>query len=179
MDERLNFIFRRRSIRRYLETSVEAEKIDLLLQAGMAAPSAMNNRPWEFIVVTDPQQLEKLRSSTPYCKFKVPLVISVCGNTGLFRNPTGQLFWTLDCSAAAENILLAASALGLGSCWVGVHPILLFKKRVRQILHIPESVTPLNLIYLGYPAVEKEPRTQYDPARIHWQNYGNRSNQPD
>ena len=171
MDERLNFIFRRRSIRRYLETPVEAEKIDLLLQAGMAAPSAMNNRPWEFIVVTDPQQLEKLRSSTPYCKFKVPLVISVCGNTGLFRNPTGQLFWTLDCSAAAENILLAASALGLGSVWLGVHPSDERKKFVSHLLEIPTTVEVLSIISIGHPSETPEPRSRYEDDWVHYDHW--------
>ncbi len=173
MDDRLNFIFRRRSIRKYLDTPVEPEKIDLLLQAGMAAPSAMNNQPWEFVVVTEAEQLEKLRTTSPYCKFKVPLVISVCASTSVFKNPGGKLFWVQDCSAATENIMLAASALGLGSCWIGVYPIFLIKKRVMQTLAIPEHVTPLNLIYLGYPAVEKEARTQYDADRVHWQSYGN------
>ncbi len=109
MDRSLNFIFRRRSIRKYLETPVEPEKLDLLLQAGMAAPSAMNTKPWEFVVVTDADRLAALRKATPYSGYHVPVVIAVCGNLGLTENPTRRLFWVQDCSAATENILLAAS----------------------------------------------------------------------
>ena len=173
MDKSLNFIFRRRSIRKYLETPVEPEKIDFLLQAGMAAPSAMNTKPWEFVVVTDADRLAALRKATPYSGYQVPVVIAVCGNLGLTHNPTRRLFWVQDCSAATENILLAASELGLATVWIGIHPISQFKNAVRKALQLPASVIPLSLIYIGYPAVEKESRSQYDPTRIHWDTFGN------
>ncbi len=173
MDQRLNFIFRRRSIRKYLDTPIEAEKLDLLLQAGMAAPSAMNTKPWEFVVVTDAERLAELRKATPYSGYHVPAAIAVCGNLGITRNPTSRLFWVQDCSAATENILLAASEMGLASVWIGIHPVFLFKNAVSKALSLPRSVIPLSLIYLGYPAVEKESRSQYDPTRIHWQTFGN------
>ncbi|MDY6846537.1 MAG: nitroreductase family protein, partial [Chloroflexota bacterium] len=80
-------------------------------------------------------------------------------------------FWVQDCSAATENILLAAVALGLGTVWLGVHPIHNFKKRISAILGLPKNVDPLNIIYVGYPAEEKKPRTQYDPKRVHWEKY--------
>jgi len=172
MDQRLDYIFRRRSIRKYQETSVESDKLDMLLQAGMAAPSAMNAKPWEFIVVTDPAKLESLRKVTPYSNYCVPSAIVVCGNLGFTENPIRRLFWVQDCSAATENILLAACALDLATVWIGLHPIQPYKSAVKKVLRLPSQVIPLSLIYVGYPAVEKESRSQYDPSRVHWQQFG-------
>lgn len=174
MDERLHILFRRRSIRKYLDQPVEPENIDLLLQAGMAAPSAMNNQPWEFVVITDPEPLQHLRNSLPFGKFHAPVAIIVCGSQIASKNPASWIFWQQDCSAATENILIAAGQLGLGACWIGIHPIPGLRKLVTKTAKLPLLVTPLCIIYLGYPEFEKNPRTQYDAGRIHWQTYGNR-----
>jgi len=96
----------------------------------------------------------------------------VCGNPGLSTNPAARLFWVEDCSAATENILIAATSLGLGTVWIGVHPVKNFVKIVREIVSIPRSVTPLCIIYVGYAVEEKPSRTQYDPERVYWQAYG-------
>ena len=93
------------------------------------------------------------------------------GNPSLAANPTARLFWVQDCSAAAENILIAAVGLGLGTVWIGVHPVDNFVKTVRAILSIPKKVTPLCIIYVGYPESEKPARTQYDEKRVHLQKY--------
>lgn len=172
MDERLDFIFRRRSIRKYLNTPVEQEKLDLLLQAGMAAPSAMNAKPWEFIVVTDSEKLVSLRKVTPYSNYCVPAAIIVCGNLGFTENPIRRLFWVQDCSAATENILLAACALDLATVWIGLHPVAPYQNAAKKLLRLPAQVKPLSMIYVGYPEVEKTSRSQYDPDRIHWQEFG-------
>ncbi len=168
----LESIFRRRSIRKYTDRPVEAEKLDLLLQAGMAAPSAMNCRPWEFVVVTDPEKLAQLRRRLIFGDRNAPAAIVVCGNPSRSANPAARLFWVQDCSAATENILLAATGLGLGSVWIGVHPVREFVRVVRQVTGLPRRVTPLSLVYVGYAAEEKPARTQYDERRVYHERYG-------
>jgi len=167
----LETIFARRSIRRYQDKPLEKEKIELLLQAAMAAPSAMNFKPWEFVVVTDPQRLKEIRNALTFGKHNAPAAISVCGNLSFYKNTKANRFWVQDCSAATENIMLAAVELGLGTVWLGVHPIHNYIKRISRILHFPEHVIPLNVIYVGYPAEEKPARTQYSPDRVHWETY--------
>jgi nitroreductase len=173
----LEAIFRRRSIRKYSDQKVEPEKLDLLLKAAMAAPSAMNCKPWEFVVVTDPQKLAQFRQRLMFGNRNAPAAIVVCGNPGLTSNPAARLFWPQDCSLAGQNILLAAVSLGLGTVWVGVHPVGTFVRIVRQITRLPRHITPLGLLYIGYPAEEKSARTQYNPARVHWQEYKKKQSQ--
>lgn len=172
MHPALEIIFRRRSIRRYQERPVEVEKLDLLLQAAMAAPSAMNCRPWEFVVVTETEKLEQFRRRLVFGDRNAPAAIVVCGNPSRSKNPAARLFWQQDCAAATENILLAATALGLGAVWIGVYPVPGFVRVVREVVSLPRSVTPLCLVYVGYPAEEKPPRTQYDASKVYWQRYG-------
>lgn len=167
----LETIFRRRSIRKYTGQPVEPEKLDLLLQAAMAAPSAMNCKPWEFVVVTDPEKLSQFRKRLVFGNRNAHAAIVVCGNPRLSANPAARLFWQQDCSLAAENILIAATSLGLGTVWVGVYPVSEFVRVVRNIVGLPRHVAPLALIYVGYPAEEKPPRTQYDVARVHREKY--------
>ncbi len=172
MNPVLDNIFKRRSIRKYTEQPVEAEKLDLLLQAGMAAPTAMDCKPWEFVVVTEAEKLAQFRKRLIFGDRNAPAAIVVCGNPGLSTNPAARLFWVQDCSAATENILIAAAGLGLGTVWVGVHPVKDFVRIVREIVSIPRSVTPLCVIYVGYPLEEKPPRTQFDERRVYRQKYG-------
>lgn len=164
-------IHARRSIRKYQDKPVEHEKLELLLKAAMAAPSAMNFKPWEFVVVEDADTLSKIRSSLTFGKHHAPAAIVVCGNLSFFKNPLASRFWVQDCSAATENILIAAVGLGLGTVWLGVHPIHNYTQRISKLLNLPDHVKPLNVIYVGYPAEEKPARTQYDPARVHWEKY--------
>jgi len=171
MNPSLDPIFQRRSIRVYTEKPVEPEKLDLLLKAAMAAPSAMNCKPWEFVVITDPEKLALFRKRLIFGNRNAPAAILVCGNPSLSVNPAARLFWVQDCSLAGENILIAASGLGLGTVWVGVHPVAEFVRVVRDITGLPKHVTPLGLIYVGYPAEGKPARTQYDQKRVHWQKY--------
>lgn len=168
----LDNLFRRRSIRKYTDQPVELEKLELLVKAAMAAPSAMNCKPWEFVVVTDPQKLTQFRKRLIFGNRNAPAAIVVCGNPSLSLNPAARLFWIQDCSLAGENILIAASGLGLGTVWIGVHPVSNFVRVVRHVVGIPRHVTPLGLIYIGYPAEEKPARTQYDEKRVHLDSYG-------
>lgn len=168
MNDFIDVILKRRSIRKFTDQPLEREKLIQLLEAAMAAPSAMNGQPWEFIVVTDKEVIDRLRKALPFGKMNAPAIICVMGSARMQKNKAGDKFWVQDCSAATENILLAATALGLGSVWVGIHPVAMFKRQVSDILNLPDGVTPLNLIYLGYPAEEKRPRTQYEVARVQW-----------
>jgi len=162
--EIIETIFARRSIRKYTTELVESNKIDTMLKAAMAAPSASNRKPWHFIVITDRQALDTLGKVHPYGKMlhEAPLCIAVCGDQNI-----SQTQWVQDCSAATENLLLAATALGLGAVWLGVYPSKERVSSVRKVLDIPKHITPLNLISIGLPAEDKEPRTQYDKQRIH------------
>ncbi len=171
----LDAIFSRRSIRKFQDKSVEKEKIKLLLEAGMAAPSASNSQPWEFVVVDDPEVLKKLKANMPLGKFNSPLCIIVCGNPDIANRKTAaRMFWVQDCSAAIENMLIAAVGLGLGSVWCGVHPLFILEKRIKDVLNIPKDVTPLGFIQFGYPAETKEAGTKYEERRVHWQEYAAR-----
>jgi nitroreductase len=164
-------ILRRRSIRQYQDRPVEVEKLELLLQAAMAAPSACNSRPWEFIVVTEAAVLERIRDKLMFARYNAPAAIAVLGNPGIANNSVAKRYWVQDCCAAIENMLIAAPGLGLGTVWIGVHPLPSMEKAVRAILEIPEEVVPLGLVYTGYPGEEKTPRTHYDPYRVYWQRY--------
>jgi nitroreductase len=171
MSEFIDLILRRRSIRKFTDQTLSEEQFQTLLEAAMAAPTVMNSQPWEFVVVTDPAILSKLRNALMFAKQNYTAVICVCGSRRVQKNKIGDRFWVQDCSAATENILLAATAMGLGSVWIGVYPVTIFVRQIKDILNLPEYITPLNLIGLGYPTEEKEPRTQYDEAKVHWQLY--------
>jgi nitroreductase len=178
MNAGIDFILRRRSIRNYTPQAVEPEKLDLLLKAAMAAPSAMNCKPWEFVVVTEPSRLAQFRKRLPFGDRNAPVAIVVCANPFRSVNPAAHLFWVQDCSAATENILVAAAGLGLGAVWIGVHPVRAFIRAVRQIVALPPQVRPLCIVYVGYAEEQKEPRTQYDARRVHWQTHGQSKRPP-
>lgn len=163
MDERLSIIFARRSIRQYTDQPLTQAEIRSLLEAGMAGPSASNRRPWHFVVVTDRGALQALAQAHPFGKMlaDAALAIAVCGDPELSR------WWVQDCAAATENILIAAAGLGLGGVWLGSHGNPERERALRQVLGIPEQIGVLSLLSIGHPGETKEPRTQYDPGRIH------------
>lgn len=167
MDARLSFIFARRSIRHYTPEPVSDADVQALLEAAMAAPSARNTKPWHFVVVRDRKRLNRLANIHPNASMLdgAALGIAVCGEPGASE------YWIQDTSASTENILLSAAALGLGAVWIGVHPKPDREQEVREILNLPKTVTPLCLIALGHPAEEKPPRTQFDPSRVHFEQW--------
>jgi nitroreductase len=171
MNDILETIYSRRSIRIYDRKKLEKETITNLLKAAMAAPSASNSRPWEFVVVTDEAMINLLRSKVKYGNYNAPAIIIICSNLAIAQNESAYKYWVQDCSAATENLLVAAAGLGLGTCWVASYPKEDIINLLRETLGIPQDVVPLNLIYVGYPAEEKAPRTQYDETRIHWESY--------
>lgn len=144
-------IFKRRSIRKYLDKPVAKEDIDDLLRAAMAAPSAGNEQPWEFIVVDDKNVLKKIADVHPYAKmlYEAPVAIVVCGDLNKEKH---KGFWVQDCSAATQNILLEATDKGLGTVWIGVYPDDTRVKDISNIFGIPSNVIPLSIVAVGYPA---------------------------
>lgn len=167
----LDIIFSRRSIRKYQDQPVSKEQLIQLLQAGMAAPSANNGRPWEFIVASQEEIMEELRAGLPYGKYNAPAAIAICYNPEIASSPSSERWWVQDCCAAQENMLIAAAGLGLGSVWIGVYPKPEVVSIVRRVLNIPASITPLALMYVGHPLESKPPRTQYEERRVHWEKY--------
>ena len=120
MSDIMDHVLQRRSIRRYTEQEVERDLLEKLLQAAMAAPTACNSQPCEFVVVTDREVLARLQARVPFSRYNPPAMIVVCGNPGIANNSAAQHYWIQDCCAATENILIAAAGLGLGAAGFGV-----------------------------------------------------------
>jgi nitroreductase len=162
--ESIQFIMSRRSIRQFTTQPITEGELQALLDAAMAAPSASDLRPWHFVVVTDRPTLSRLADGHPHAKMlkQAPLAVAVCGDPHI-----SDAYWVQDCSAAVENLLLAAVGLGLGSVWLGVHPRAERKSVVRKELGIPQAIEPLALVAIGHPKETKEPHTKFDPERVH------------
>ena len=159
-------IFERRSIRKYSKLPITDSDIENLLRAAMAAPSAGNQQPWEFILIKDKKILADITKVHPYSQMlkEAQLAIVVCAD--LDKEKHGG-YWVQDCSAATENILIEAQHLGIGSVWLGVYPREDRVKGIKELLKLPLRVIPLSIISLGYPAEKKEPSNRYDNLRIH------------
>ena len=151
-------IMTRTSIRQYKDQPVEQEKIDIMLKAAMAAPTAVNLQPWHFIVIDDKKTIDLLSGKQPT---NAPLLIAVCGDTDKTTMPDGKGklpdFWIQDVSAATENLLLAAHAQGLGAVWTGVYPIMERTAEVANVLNCPKNIIPLAVVRIGYPDEAPEP----------------------
>jgi len=168
MNQSLQQIFSRRSIRAYEQKPVPDSMVQDLLEAGMAAPSAVAKDPWRFVVVKSKETLARIAEALPNGKMlpNAAVGIVVCGD--LMEAHDSQLSYLLqDCSAAAENILLAASMLGLGGCWLGIHPREERMLHARTVLGLPASVVPVCVLAVGWPWERKEPRTRYSQAKVH------------
>lgn len=161
-------IFHRVSIRKYEDRPVEKEKILQILKAGMQAPSACNQQPWEFYVVTDKEKIRKLSGATPYsgCAAGAPVVIvPVYRKEGLVIQSMAQIDML---SIAQENIWLETDALGLGGVWIGIAPMQDRMDEVHDMLELPENVEVFSLFALGYPAEKREQQNRFDESRIHF-----------
>ncbi len=169
--ETLDAIYKRRSIRKFLDTPVEKEKLECLLKAGFSAPSAVNAQPWEFVVITEQETLEELKKHLIFARYNAQAAILVCGNMKLSLKGADKEQWVQDCSAAMENILLAGTDIGLGTVWIGIYPVDTRIKHLRKILNIPDYVVPFGMAYIGYPAQELEGRSQYNEKRVYWEMY--------
>ena len=161
----LEAIRTRRSIRKYQDKPVPEELIREVLAAAMSAPSANNAQPWQFVVISDRELLAEIPRVNPnaWMAEKAPVAILVCGDLTLEKFPG---YWPVDCSAAVENMLLAAHALGLGAVWTGIYPK---KERIEglgRLFGVPEKVVPHSLIVLGYPAEQPASEDRYLPERV-------------
>ena len=164
----LSVIHNRKSVRNFTGESVTQNEIDILLKAAMAAPSAVNCQPWEFIIVTDRKTLDKLGDVLPYAKmiFKAGAAIIVCGVPAKAHKQMEE-YAVIDSSLASQNILLAAEAIGLGALWTAAYPYPDRMKSVSSILKIPLDVIPLNVIPLGHPTGEDKPKEKFNSRKIH------------
>jgi len=168
MNPSLQFIFNRRSVRKYESRIIPEEMFTHLFEAAMAAPSAVAKDPWHFILVRDRKTLDKIVKILPSGQMlrQAPAAIIACGDINK-ANLKEVSYMLQDLSAAVENILLAATALGLGSCWLGMHPRPDRMDGIRELFSLPENIIPMCGISLGWPAEQPEPRTRYNPERIH------------
>lgn len=165
-EHKMNSIFHRVSIRKYEEKPVEQEKITQMLKAAMAAPSACNQQPWEFYVVTDKNVIERLSEASPYakCAKDAPLVFVPCYRTeGIAPD-----YFEIDLSAAVENLLLEADYLGLGAVWMGIAPDEGRMNAVKEVLDIPEHLRAFALVPCGYPAEARAQQDRYEESRVHY-----------
>ena len=166
-------IMTRTSIRQYKDQPVEQEKVDILLKAAMAAPTAVNLQPWHFIVITDKPTIDLLSGRQPT---NAPLLIAVCGDTDKTTMPDGKTklpdFWVEDVSAATENLLLAAHALGLGAVWTGVYPAMERVAEVANVLNCPNNIVPMAVVRVGYPDEAPEPKDKFKEENISYNKFG-------
>jgi len=160
-------IVTRRSIRKYTSKKVSDDQIQIMLKAGMYAPSASNQQPWHFVVITDRMILNKIAEVHPYAKMltEAQLAILVCGDE---ERELSKGYWVVDCSAATQNILLAAHDIGLGAVWLGVHPREERKNEIRKLFDLPQNIQPMSIISIGYPNEEKKIPERFKPERIHY-----------
>lgn len=162
----MNAIFKRRSIRKYTDKVVPEEHIEQMIKAAMAAPSAGNQQPWHFVVIDDRQILNEIPKFHPYSSMlkEASHAIVVCGDVSNLRY---EGYWIQDCSAATQNLLLMATELGIGTVWLGVYPNEERVKETKELLGLPENITPLCIVSIGYPAETKGPSNRFDATRIH------------
>jgi len=166
----MNNIFKRQSVRKYLAKPIEQEKIEMMLKAGMQAPSAANQQPWEFLVITDKEKLQALSGMSPYAKpvANCSVALVLLGNLDTANFPQ---CWQQDMAAAAENILLEATELELGGVWLGVAPEQDRMDYITKLFNLPEKIKPFCLLSIGYPDQAQTIVERYDSARVHYDKY--------
>ena len=167
-------ILSRRSIRKYTGAPVRREDLTTIVKAGMSAPSSRDTRHFCFIVVDDESVVKKLAEGLPYAKMLLSSkhAIIVASDLSLAHGGSSTDYWAQDCSAATENVLLAAHALGLGACWTAAHPRPERVAFVKQLLGLPEAIMPLCVVAIGQHTGEDKPRDKFDAAKVHWNSWG-------
>ena len=173
----INNIMTRTSIRQYTDEPVSKENIETMLRAGMAAPTAVNRQPWHFVVINSKEKFAELAGDNPRGGMlkQAALAIVVCGNMDKALPGPGQGFWVQDCSAATENILLAANALGLGAVWTGLYPDENRAASVAKVLKLPQAFIPLCTILIGHPAEHPQPKDKWKPENVSYNEFGGKA----
>jgi nitroreductase len=163
-------ILKRRSIRQYMPDPVPDHVLKDLLRAAMAAPSAGNEQPWQFVVLRDRGLLDRIPSFHPHSHMvkQAPLAILICGDMELVGH--GEM-WVQDCSASTQNLLLAVQAKGLGAVWLGVYPRQERVDGFRKLIPMPQTIVPFSLVPIGYPAETKPPSDRFKESRIHYDSW--------
>ena len=168
----INNIMTRTSIRQYTNEPVSKADIETMLRAGMAAPTAVNKQPWHFVVVTDKAKLKALSGGRGRMLEQCAVAIVVCGDMEKAMPGKAKEYWIQDCSAATENILLAANALGLGAVWTGVYPMEDRMAAVSKAMKLPETIVPLCTIVIGHPAEQPKPKDKWKPENVSYNEFG-------
>jgi len=161
----MNSIYKRRSIRKFLPDPISDQKLMEFVKAGMNAPSAGNQQPWKFLIITERQILNKIAELHPYGKMlkEAPSAILVCGDLLL---ETHKGYWMVDCAAATQNILLEIVNHSFGACWLGVYPRPERMKSLSEMFELPQNIVPFSLIAVGKPNEIKEDKNIFELERI-------------
>ena len=163
----LETIFTRRSIRKYSDQKIDDDVFVNLVKAAVSAPSAGNQQPWQFIIISDKKKLERVLEFHPHAKMLLDAqgAILICGDLSKEKH---KGYWVLDCAAATENILLAAHATGFGACWLGIFPREERVAGMKSLVEVPDHVIPFALVSLGFPDEQKNPSDRYDESLVHY-----------
>lgn len=166
----LNAIQTRVSVRQFTGEKITNEQINTLLRCAMAAPSAINKQPWAFLVVTDEALLRQMGEAFPFsrCGNGAACAFVMCGDMTKTIEGEGQGFWINDVSAATENLLLAAHAMGLGAVWTGVYPSRERTAQVQELLGLPEYIIPMCIVPVGVPAEQPAVKQKFKEENIHY-----------
>lgn len=172
MNSKLDCIFSRRSVRKYLDREVPDEMIHDLLEAAMAAPSAVARDPWHFIVLKKRESLNRLADILTHGQMlrQATAAFVVCGDITRAHDQL-ESYMLQDLSAAVENVLIAANTLGLGTCWLGVHPRQERMDGIRKMFALPDTIIPMCGIAIGWPDDQPPPRTRFSPDKVHWEKW--------
>lgn len=168
--ELIECIKKRRSVRKFINKEVSHNDIETMLDCAMSAPSARNQQAWRFVVIDDREILDKIADHMIHAKMckTANKAIIVCS---VVEDEMQELYWVPDSSAATQNILLCATALGIGSVWVAIHPRKEKVNFIKELLQLPQNIEPLSLIPLGYPDEEKKPSNRYDENKVYFNRY--------
>ena len=164
-------ILQRKSVRSYTDRPVTKSQLDTLVRAAMAAPTGRDMRPWKFIIINDREAMKSLADQLPYAKMlaEAQAAVVVCGDLSILdKEGKPSTNWMFDCSAATENLLLQAEAMGLGAVWTAAYPYEERLTAVKQALQLPDHIVPLNVIPIGYPKGDTQPKDKYDANNIHY-----------
>ncbi len=165
--ETITTILERRSVRKYTDKEISQETLTEIIKAGMYAPSAGNQQSWEFFIITDKEKIRKILDFHPYAQMvtSAGALVLVCGN---LNREVFEGYWVQDCSAAIQNMLLASHEMGIGSVWLGIHPMQDRIDATKKLFELPDGIEPLSIVSFGYPvAMNNNVPERFNPKFIH------------